>query len=480
MTDGTAPGSGKSTTPAPEGFSFDVRLWKVTKAQSKSRPYQLRWKVGGKVSSATFATTALADSRRSELWQAMRRGEAFRIADGLPESEARAAEAAAQVREQLFWFQFCREYVALRWPTAAAKTREGIADGLAAVTLAMVEQDRQMPAPEELRLAFRWAVIPRHADLEPPEELRDAYAWIEKRSLSVASLADPKVLRDVQYRLYFKLDGTPAAGETARRRRRALNTAVEYAIERRALTENPLSAIKRGQSSSSGRVDSRVLVNKTQAAQLLAAVSYIGTWSRKKGRRLVAFYAVMYFAALRPSEAVGLKKEDCYLPESGWGALTLRDTHPVSGKKWTDSGKRHDKRGLKSREPKEDRPVPIPPPLVRVLREHIEEFGAAADGRLFTNERGGLVGSSTYWRVWRDAREYALPPELQASILGGRPYDLRHTCITTWLNAGVPVAEVARRVGNSPEVIHRVYEGCIYGQEEAMNNKIERELDWPD
>lgn len=43
----------------------------------------------------------------------------------------------------------------------------------------------------------------------------------------------------------------------------------------------------------------------------------------------------------------------------------------------------------------------------------------------------------------------------------------------------VPVAEVASRVRNSPEVIHRVYEGCIYGQEELMNKKIEQELDWP-
>ncbi|WP_411977910.1 hypothetical protein [Streptomyces phaeochromogenes] len=40
------------------------------------------------------------------------------------------------------------------------------------------------------------------------------------------------------------------------------------------------------------------------------------------------------------------------------------------------------------------------------------------------------------------------------------------------------MAEVARRVGNSPEVIHRVYEGCIHGQEEAMNLKIEQELAW--
>lgn len=368
----------------------------------------------------------------------------------------------------------------MRWPTATAKTREGIADGLAAVTLALVGQGQKMPSSEELRLAFRWAVIPKNAELDPPEELEDAYGWISKKSLLVSSLEDPKILRDGQYRISFKLDGTPAAGETARRRRRALNTAVEYAIERKLLTENPLTAIKKVKSASSDRVDPRVLVNKTQAAQLLALVSYVGTWDRKKGRRLVGFFAVMYFAGLRPSEAVGLRKADCFLPEKGWGVLTLHDTHPMSGKQWTDSGERHDKRGLKSREAKEDRPVPIPPPLVAVLRTHLERFGTAKDGRLFTNERGGLVGSSTYWRVWRDAREYALPPDLQASILGGRPYDLRHTCITTWLNAGVPVAEVARRVGNSPEVIHRVYEGCIYGQEEAMNQKIESELDWPE
>ncbi|MEU6877945.1 site-specific integrase [Streptomyces sp. NPDC046712] len=450
-------------------------------AKSKTRPYQLRWIVGGKVSSKTFATVALAQSRRSELWLAMKRGEAFRIKDGLPESEVRAAEQAADsagVQEELPWLSFCREYMAMRWPTAAAKTREGIADGLAAVTLAMVEQDEQRPQAEELRRALRWAVVPANAELEPPAELDDAHEWLTNKSLMVSALEDPRVLRDVQYRLSFKLDGSPAAGETSRRRRRALNTAVEYAIERKLLVENPLAALKRVKASSSDRVDPRVLVNKTQAAQLLAGVSYVGTWDRKKGRRLVAFFAAMYFAALRPSEAVGLRKSDCHLPETGWGTLTVRDTHPVSGKQWTDSGERHDKRGLKSREAKDDRPVPIPPPLVAMLRAHIKEFGTAKDGRLFTNERFGLVGSSTYWRVWKDARQYALPPDLQASILGGRPYDLRHTCITTWLNAGVPVAEVARRVGNSPEVIHRVYEGCIYGQEDAMNKKIEQELNW--
>ncbi|GHE54229.1 hypothetical protein GCM10018785_24660 [Streptomyces longispororuber] len=56
--------------------------------------------------------------------------------------------------------------------------------------------------------------------------------------------------------------------------------------------------------------------------------------------------------------------------------------------------------------------------------------------------------------------------------LAGRPYDMRQECITRRLNTGDLIAEVARRVGNSPEVIHRRYHGCIDGYEEAANEKI--------
>ncbi|MFD3676451.1 hypothetical protein [Streptomyces sp. NPDC058613] len=70
--------------------------------------------------------------------------------------------------------------------------------------------------------------------------------------------------------------------------------------ERKLLVENPLAALKKVKVSSSDRVDPRVLVNKTQAAQLLAAVSYVGTWDRKKGRRLVAFYAVTFWMPRPP------------------------------------------------------------------------------------------------------------------------------------------------------------------------------------
>ncbi|MGW1760222.1 hypothetical protein [Streptomyces mirabilis] len=104
----------------------------------------------------------------------------------------------------------------------------------------------------------------------------------------------------------------------------------------------------------------------------------------------------------------------------------------MSGKKWTDSGKRQDQRGLKAREVNSDGPVPALPLLVAILRTHIKELGKAKDGRIFQNERGDALGTSSYWRVWQKARpiDISLPPDKAASPLGRRPYDLRHTCIT--------------------------------------------------
>jgi len=98
----------------------------------------------------------------------------------------------------------------------------------------------------------------------------------------------------------------------------------------------------------------------------------------------------------------------------------LNSTRPSVGKRWTDSGETHDDRGLKNRPVEEVRPVPIPPHLVAMPREHIDTFGVADDGRLFTNERGGVVGSSTYFRVWQEARALALPPAVLASPLAAR------------------------------------------------------------
>ncbi len=262
--------------PAP-ALSTDVRVWKVNKVKSKKAPYQLRWTVAGEVKTASFTTVALAESRRSELWQAMRKGEAFDVDTGLPESELRAAAAKENTKPDPSWWDFCREYMSARWRTTAAKTREGIADSLATVAIAMMGDGAKAPTPEEVRLAVRWAVVPAHKGEEPPPDLVAACTWLSNRSLPLSSLTDPRILRDVQYRLSFKLDGTPAAGETYKRRRRGFNTAMEHAIESGYLDENPLANVKRTGSKGGDVVDPRVLVNAAQGTSLLTAVSYVGS-----------------------------------------------------------------------------------------------------------------------------------------------------------------------------------------------------------
>jgi integrase len=173
-----------------------------------------------------------------------------------------------------------------------------------------------------------------------------------------------------------------------------------------------------------------------------------------------------------PAEVVAVALPDCALPAEGWGRVVLHRTLPQAGRKWTDTGRVHDERGLKSRAAGETRVVPLPLQLVALWQESVDTFGTADDGRLFFNERGGIVGPSTYDRVWHEARTFGLPPELVDSPLVARPYDLRHSALSTWLNAGVDPTEVAERAGNSVEVLLTRYAKCMYGRAVIANQRI--------
>ncbi len=161
-----------------------------------------------------------------------------------------------------------------------------------------------------------------------------------------------------------------------------------------------------------------------------------------------------------------------HLSSRGWGRLYLSRTTPEVGSRYTDSGQVHDDKGLKHWPADEIRPVPIPPELVVILLWHIDLFGIAPDGRLFRQPNGNIVRSSTLSQVWRAARLLALTPDQVASLLAGRPYDLRHAAVSLWLNAGVPAPTVARRAGHSVDVLLRVYANCIDGDDGIANGRI--------
>src|SRR5215471_5250447 len=62
------------------------------------------------------------------------------------------------------------------------------------------------------------------------------------------------------------------------------------------------------------------------------------------------------------------------------------------------------------------------------------------------------------------------------SPLARRVYDLRHACVSTWLNGGVPPAQAAEWAGHSVAVLLRVYAKCIKGQDQIAKRRIEDAL----
>jgi integrase len=75
---------------------------------------------------------------------------------------------------------------------------------------------------------------------------------------------------------------------------------------------------------------------------------------------------------------------------------------------------------------------------------------------MFRGTRGGILSESVYGRTWHAARQSALGPELAATALVRRPYDLRHAALSLWLDATGAPAEVAARAGNSARVLHDI------------------------
>jgi integrase len=455
-------------------MSHDVHVWKLAVRKNRRRGHGVRWTVAGNEFSKWFTTRALADNHRAGLLRATRQGEAFDTESGLPES-------AVREQQSVTWFDLACRFVDMKWPQLAARSRMSIADALATVTPALVTTSRGIPEPQVLRAAlYGWAFNKEsRAACEPGTEIATAITWIRANSLTVAALDEKdrrsELIRRALDALSVTTDGRPAAATVVARKRAAFYAVLNYAVELDILPANPLDKVRWKAPNTASHVDRRVVANPRQVAELLNAVSV-------ERPELVAFFACLYYAFLRPAEAAALTTGNCLLPKKGWGRLTLTGSAKRVVAAWTDDGTALDQRQLKHRARDTVRVVPIPPILVALLREHIAKFGTASDGRLFQVTRGqrgtgAVITAKIYGPVWQKARATALSTAQHASPLAARPYDLRHGGVTLALNAGVPAPEVANRAGHGVEVLWRVYAGCIDGHEQLWNRRIEQALD---
>ncbi|GHC71510.1 hypothetical protein RFN57_23005 [Streptomyces violaceochromogenes] len=113
---------------------------------------------------------------------------------------------------------------------------------------------------------------------------------------------------------------------------------------------------------------------------------------------------------------------------------------------------------------------------MRLIREHIKEFGTGEDGRLFRAAQGGHLLSKEYGEAWKAARLAVLTGSETASPLADVPYSLRHAGVSPWLESGVSPAEVARRAGHSIAVLFRFYAKAIHRNQQRANQQVERAL----
>lgn len=258
-----------------------------------------------------FEYDAQADNYRSTLIQAARNGEGFDTETGLPESVMRDQQAVT-------WFDLACRYVDLKWPHAAAKSRTGMADALAAVTPVMVTARRGKPDAAVLRaILYGWAFHKaRRETVKLSAAEAAALAWLRENSLRVTAL-DEKDQRSALIRraldtIALTIDGRPAAAMTVARKRAVFYGVLNYAVELDSLPANPVDKVTWQAPGLAEEIDRSVVARPSQVRALLGAV-------QESHPELTAFFGCLYYAYMRPAEVVFLREDDCIrLPESGW------------------------------------------------------------------------------------------------------------------------------------------------------------------
>ena len=145
------------------------------------------------------------------------------------------------------------------------------------------------------------------AGTDPGPPATAALAWVRRHCLPLTALADPQVTRRALDALALRLDGTRAAAATITRKRAVFHGCLGYAAEFGRLESNPLDRITwqpprygpaRQACGSAG--------TPAEVQAILAEVTRIRP-------ELTAFFGCLYYAALRPAEAVALCADSCAL-----------------------------------------------------------------------------------------------------------------------------------------------------------------------
>lgn len=424
----------------------DVKVVGVQDRRSTAQaklPWIVRRSIDGRQRSKSFRTRAEAERYRVLLLQAVHAGERFHDSTGEPESWQ------APLHDVLM-HEWARRWLAEQWQEWQPRTRASATEALGRL-LPLTVRNGATP-PDGLRRYLQAALAPAAEDRHDPT----LEGWLTANCLSLAEI-DRERVAEIDRQLGLKLDGSPLAATTANRIRIVSRACVEAAVAIGAIADDPWPP--RSQQRARRKVARRkrgVDVRSLPGPDTMAAAIDAITTHQPGSRTYRVMTAVAYYAGLRPSEVVMLRPRALVLPADGWGRINV-----------TEADISFDEPG----EPKTGpRTVPIPPVLVALLRRWIEENGFdSADELLFRTSGGKRPSASNWGRAWHRA----------LATVGHEPlrvYDCRHAAATTWLRAGVPLAETARRLGHSVETLVSNYVGALDDEEHLGNTRIESML----
>ena len=421
----------------------EVQVYSIQDRRSSDRvkrPWVVRWSVDGRQRSKSFHTRSEADRFRVLLMNAVQRGEPFDEVTGDP-------VAWQPSLSDLNVYEWTRRWLGEQWVEWQPRTRDSAVESLA--KLVIIAADVKVTRAEAgLRHYLRRALRP---DVDERESRWEK--WLTDHSLMLSTI-DRESTAEIDRQLGLRLDSQPLAATTANRTRIVARACIVGAVQAGAIPGDPWpprsrTRARRKVARRRRSVDPRRLPDPPTMARAIDAIG-----SHQPGSQTYrVMTAVAYYAGLRPSEVVMIRRGSLDLPTSGWGRLHV-----------TEADISFDEPG----EPKTGPwVVPIPPVFVEMLAKWVAEQGVVDDAQLLFRTRTGSRPSQSNWvRSWHRAlASVGLPPL--------RVYDCRHAAATTWLRSGVPLGETARRLGHSVETLVSTYVGALQDDETIGNAKIE-------
>ena len=245
-----------------------------------------------------------------------------------------------------------------------------------------------------------------------------------------------------------KRDGSELSASSRRSLHSALSGALEQAVRDQIIEDNPMSRVERAKRGKGGRSSKIRALNGDQVSALLEETG---------GHRHDTLVRVGLLTGMRRSELIGLRWTDIDLDgrtitvEGQLDGEDLADTKTEAGERTIDIGDE----------------------LAGILVDHgaaemarLSRLDSARSDLVFTNKDGRALDrrSISRWYAQRASR---------AMIGDNGLHALRHTAISRWLMAGIPISVVASWAGHSsPEITLRLYAWALPSQTADYANRV--------